>query len=401
MKMVATSLLVLAAIIFIISRGLEDEISFMRYVRATAEAAMVGALADWFAVSALFKHPLGLPIPHTAIVPTRKDEIGVGLGAFVQSNFLTGEVIAEKLGQVDLSARLGEWLQEPDNARSMVNEAATVLSTIAENLGEDENVRVMVDTLVHDRLAQVPVAPILGRVMDAGMDGDHHRDVYNAALSGAANFLEDNRDTFRRRLVNESPWWVPEQIDNQVFEKIYSAVMTFLREVDADPKHDFKRQIDLRSRELADRLRNDERLIERGEQLKHELLDHPEFQTWTKDLWSSLQHGFGEATREADSDVRHRIEDALVALANRLVDDKELQTKVDAWIISIVSYLAEAGSNEIGVLIASTVEGWDGDELTDRIEPHVGKDLQFIRINGTLVGGLAGLLIFIASEFFF
>ena len=401
MKVVATAMLVVAAVIFIIARGYEEDHGWVGYVRATAEAAMVGALADWFAVTALFKHPLGLPIPHTAIIPKRKNEIGEGLGEFVQSNFLTGEVVAEKLQSVEMSRRLGIWLREPENARSIIGELAVVVSAISEVLGDDEDVRMMVDSLVRDRLGRIPVAPIMGRVIDAGMDGDHHHEVYNTVLKGAANFLEDNRSTFRRRLINESPWWVPEGIDDRVFEKIYGAVMTFLREVDSDPEHHIKRDIDVRSREFADRLRSDERLIVQGEKLKHELLDHPEFQAWTKDLWSTLQRGFGEATKEADSDVRRRIEDAIIALANRLVVDVELQRKVDAWIESIVIYLAEAGGSEIGGLIANTVQGWDADETADRIELQVGRDLQFIRINGTLVGGLAGFLIYAASEAFF
>jgi len=399
MKRLATSLLVLAAIIFLVAKGFEsDGAAWVGYVRATAEAAMVGALADWFAVTALFRHPLGLPIPHTAIVPKRKDEIGQGLGEFVQSNFLTGEVVSEKLEGVELSRRLGHWLQDPGNARAMVGEVAVVVSAVSEVLADDDDVRLMVDSLVRDRLSKIPVAPILGRVIDAGMDGGHHHELYNAALSGAANFLGDNRETFRRRLINESPWWVPEQIDNQVFEKIYSAVLTFLREVDANPEHHVKRDIDERSRELADRLRTDERLIEQGEQLKQELLDHPEFQAWTKDLWTTLQRGFGDATRDADSDVRRRIEEAIVSLANRLVDDAELQAKIDAWMRSIVVYLAEVGRSEIGSLIANTVQSWDGEETADRFELQVGRDLQFIRINGTLVGGLAGFIIHAIGE---
>ncbi len=401
MKVLATAMLVLAAVIFVVARGFEEEISWVGYVRATAEAAMVGALADWFAVTALFKHPLGLPIPHTAIIPKRKNEIGEGLGDFVQSNFLTGEVVAEKLSTVQLSHRLGSWLREPANAKSMVSEVAVVVSSISDVLADDEDVKLMVDGLVRDRLQKVPVAPILGRVIDAGMDGEHHHEMYNAVLKGAANFLADNEATFRRRMMGESPWWVPEPIDDRIFDKIYSAVMTFLREVDADPDHHIKQDIDFRSREFAERLRSDERLIEQGEQLKQELIDHPEFQLWTQDLWSSLQRGFGEATQEADSDTRRRIEDALVALANRLVEDRALQQKVDAWIMSIVIYLAEAGRNEIGSLIANTVEGWDAQDTADRIELQVGRDLQFIRINGTLVGGLAGFLIYLISEIAF
>ena len=401
MKGFATLLLIVAAIIFVVARATQDQATWIGFVRATAEAAMVGAIADWFAVTALFKHPLGLPIPHTAIIPKRKDDIGEGLGDFVQSNFLTGEVVAEKLQGVQMSRRLGEWLRVPENAESMVSEVAVVVSAVSDVLSDDEDVRLMVDSLVRDRLGRVPVAPILGRVIDAGMDGDHHHEVYNTVLKGAANFLEDNRATFRRRLTKESPWWVPEPIDDRVFDKIYSAVMTFLREVDSDPDHHFKRDIDVRSRDFADRLRSDERLIEQGEKLKTELLDHPEFQAWTKDLWSSLQRGFGSATRDADSDVRRRITDAITTLADRLIDDPNLQAKVDAWLESIVVYLAEAGRGEIGALIANTVEGWDAQDTADRIELQVGRDLQFIRINGTIVGGLAGFTIHAVSELFF
>ena len=402
MKGFATLLLVVAAVVYFIARANQDGgAPWIGFVRATAEAAMVGAFADWFAVTALFKHPLGLPIPHTAIIPKRKDDIGEGLGEFVQSNFLTGEVVAEKLQGVQMSRRLGLWLRERDNAASTVSEIAVVITAVSDVLSEDEDVRVMVDSLVRDRLSRVPVAPIVGRVIDAGMDGDHHHEMYNSVLKGAANFLEDNRTTFRRRLTNESPWWVPEPIDDRIFDKIYSAVMTFLREVDSNPDHHIKKDIDFRSREFAERLRSDERMIEQGEQLKQELLDHPEFQAWTKDLWSSLQRGFGDATRQADSDVRRRITDAVVTLADRLVEDEALQGKVDAWLESIVVYLAEAGRGEIGALIANTVEGWDPNDTADRIELQVGRDLQFIRINGTIVGGLAGFVIHAISEIFF
>ena len=293
------------------------------------------------------------------------------------------------------------WLREPANAQSMVSEVAVVVSAISDVLSDDDDVRLMVDSLVRDRLGRVPVAPILGRVIDAGMDGEHHHELYNTVLKASANFLDDNRKTFRRRLTNESPWWVPEPIDDRIFDKIYSAVMTFLREVDGNPDHHIKRDIDVRSQEFAERLRSDERLIEQGEQLKQKLLHHPEFQEWTKDLWSSLQRGFGDATRDADSDVRRRISDAIVTLADRLVEDTALQAKVDHWLESIVVYLAEAGRGEIGNLIANTVEGWDPYDTADRIELQVGRDLQFIRINGTIVGGLAGFTIHLISELFF
>lgn len=401
MKVVATAMLLLAAVIFIVFRAIEEDNSWAGYIRATAEAAMVGAFADWFAVTALFKHPLGIPIPHTAIIPKRKDEIGEGLGDFVQSNFLTGDVISEKLAQAGVARRLAEWLADPAHAQSIVSEVAVVAGAISEVLRDDEDVRALVDSLVRDRLSKVPVAPVVGRVIDAGMDGGHHHEVYNVMLAGAANFLDDNRDTFRRRLTQESPWWVPEPVDDRIFDRIYSAVMTFLREVDHNPHHHFKKDLDDRARELASRMRADERLIEQGEKLKAELLDHPEFQAWTKDLWSSLQAGFSDATREPDSEVRARIEHAITAVAERLSTDDALQAKVDDWIRSVVVYLAEHGRDEIAGLISNTVQNWDANETSDRIELQVGRDLQFIRINGTLVGGLVGLIIYTMSEVVF
>ena len=339
MKRVATAMLVVAAIVFVVARVFEEDYGSIGYVRATAEAAMVGALADWFAVTALFKRPLGLPIPHTAIVPERKDEIGVGLSQFVQSNFLTAEVVSKKLESMEMSHRLGLWLREPENARTVINELTSEVTTISEHVGDDASQ--IVDTLMRDQLGNAPVAPIMARVFDA--------------------------------------------------------VMAFLREAD---DHEGGIGIDVSS-ELVKRLRTDERLISQGEKLKHELLDHPEFEAWTKDVWLSVRQSVSESAHDVDSVIRRQMEGALVTLANRLLADEKLQRRLDAWIESAVIAVAQAAASEIGDLIAETVQGWDADQLIDRIEPPVGCDLQFIRINGTLVGGLAGFLIFAASEWFF
>ena len=340
MKLLATSMLVIAAVVFLVTRVLEEEYPWLGYIRATSEAAMVGAIADWFAVVALFKHPLGLPIPHTALVPQRKDEIGRGLGAFVQSNFLSAEVVSEKLESIELSRRIGLWLREPENARVVVSELAVPASAVSEVLNND--VRELVDTVVRDRLSETSVAPMMGRVV--------------------------------------------------------GAVVAYLREADSD--HHVVGDLDVRALDLVERLRNDQQLIAKGEQLKHELLEHPQFEAWTKDLWDSVQHGFGQAAQTTESIVQRRAEDSIVLLANQLLHDEELQTKVDAWIESVVISLAEAGGSEIGELIEETVQGWDDDQLIDRLEPPIGCDLQFIRINGTLVGGLVGFLIFAGGQWF-
>ncbi len=341
-KIIATALLVVAAIIFVLARAYEEDITWLRFVRVTAEAAMVGAIADWFAVIALFKRPLGLPIPHTALVPVRKDEIGAGLGEFVQSNFLTAEIISEKLESLDPTRSIGLWLREPENARTVVGELEVPASAVSEVLMDD--VRKIMDVLVRERLDRTAVAPIMARVVGA-----------------AITFLGD----------------------------------------DADQLHGIGAGADVRSSELADRLRSDEGLQAQGEMLKQELLAHPEFEVWTKGLWTSLRQEFGDAVSKADSVARQRVEDAIVVAANQLVSDRELQARMDAWIESVAISMVAAAGAEIGELIEDTVAEWDADDLIDRIEPPFGADLQFIRINGTLVGGLAGLAIFVASEWIF
>lgn len=341
MKALATSLLVIAAITFLVTSVLEGDNPSLGYVRATAEAAMVGAIADWFAVVALFKHPLGIPIPHTALVPSRKDEIGKGLGEFVQTNFLSEEVISEKLERMELSRRIALWLREPENARVVIDDLAVPVTAVAEVLRTD--VQALMDTAVRHRVTATAVAPVMGRVL--------------------------------------------------------GAVMTLLREADAG--HDVPGDVDVRALDLVDSLRTDDRLIAKGEQLKHELLDHPEFGAWMTELWESIENGFGQVVEAADSTVRRRAAGAVVVLANQLLHDEKLQAKVDAWIELAVISLADAGSSEIGQLIEETVKGWDNDQLIDRLEPPIGCDLQFIRINGTLVGGLVGFLIFAVSDLFF
>ena len=339
MKRVATALLVGAAIVFVVARIFEGDTPALGYVRATAEAAMVGAIADWFAVTALFKHPLGLPIPHTAIVPTRKDEIGEGLGQFVQSNFLTAEVVAQKLESVEVSRRIGLWLREPENALKVVAELEIPLGAVMTVLEDD--VSSLTDTLLRDRLRRVSIVPIMGRFVDivapfVGLDE-----------LGAGNGGGEQ------------------------------------------------------SSALAARLRSNDRLITQAEELKQDLLDHPEFEAWIRDLWLSVRNGIGSVAEGAESVVNDRLAAAIKVLSDQLLADAELQAKVDSWIESVVISVAEAGGAEIGQLIADTVQGWDADELIDRIEPPVGCDLQFIRINGTLVGGLVGFLIFAVSEWFF
>jgi uncharacterized membrane-anchored protein YjiN (DUF445 family) len=391
MKVVALALLMVAAVVFVVAR-LDGGEGWVGYVRAFAEAAMVGALADWFAVTALFRHPLGIPIPHTAIIPKRKDQIGRSLGEFVESNFLTHEVLAERLDQAEVGRRLGHWLAQPQNATRASEALGDALGGALEVL-DDREVQEGLEKLVRRRIEATPAAPLLGRVLEVSVEGGHHQRLLDALLVAVKAFLHDNRHTFRKRLDQESPWWVPEPIDNRIFDKIFAAVDRFLTEVGEHPDHELRRSIDERVAEFAQRLRNDPELLAKGESLKQELLEHPDVRAWLESLWEELKRGLITAAGDPESELRRRMTVSFQRIGQRLLAEPELQHKVDRWIERSVGYVVDHYRNEVSDLIAGTVERWDGQSTARRMELQVGRDLQFIRINGTLVGGLAGVLI--------
>lgn len=398
MKLVATSMLIVAAVVFVIARTAEDDgAGWIGYVRAVAEAAMVGALADWFAVTALFRHPLRLPIPHTAIIPRRKDQIGRSLGDFVESNFLTAEVIDERLRGAAIGRRAGDWLADRDNAVRAGDAVADVLHGALEVL-DDAEIQQGLEHLVETRVRSTPVTPLIGKAIDITVEGGHHQRLLDAVLVGVANFLADNRVTFRRRLDEESPWWVPEPIDDRIFDKIFDAVGRFLDDVGSNPRHEVRDTVDARVVAFAERLRHEPALLAKGEELKEELLDHPEVRRWIDSLWAEAKGAMIAASQDPQSELRIRLVTSLHRLGRRLATDPELQAKVDAWVAQALGYLVDNYRAEVSDIIASTVARWDGESTAEKLELQVGRDLQFIRINGTLVGGLAGLAIHTVSE---
>ncbi|NLD76481.1 MAG: DUF445 domain-containing protein [Acidimicrobiales bacterium] len=398
MKLVATGLLVLAAVVFVVARQFPHS-TFAGYVEAFAEAAMVGALADWFAVTALFKHPLGLPIPHTAIIPERKDDIGRGLGTFVQGNFLSGPVIAEKIRSVGVAVRLGEYLAEPANARKIGDNAGDAVKAAVDAL-RDEDIAPVVEQMVTDRVQAVPAAPLAARVLEAAMVDGHHQLAIDSLLKGVDGYLDRNAGSLRDRLDEESPWWVPEAIDDRIFEKLVGAVRRFIDEVGGQPDHQVRLHFDERARELVDRLRHSPEMEARGEELKAQLLAHPALRTWTATLWQDLKVTLVEASADPASDLRARLEAGVIRLGETLQTDPDLQAKVDGWVERTAIYLLDQYRDEVADLISGTVERWDAGDASRRIELQVGRDLQFIRINGTVVGGLVGVLIHAATHVF-
>ncbi|CAN5494866.1 DUF445 domain-containing protein [soil metagenome] len=397
MKAIATGLFVLAAAVFVVARVNDDHATWVGYVRATAEAAMVGALADWFAVTALFRHPLGLPIPHTAIIAKRKNDIGRSLGEFVQGNFLTSDVISQRLAGAHVGARLGTWLSDPANATRAGAAAGDAMGGVIEVL-DDRDVQDAVGGAVERRLEQMAVAPLLGRAIEVAVEGDHHQRMLDSVMRAVNSFLAENRPTLRARLEQESPWWVPESIDDRVFRKIYGGMQRFLADVIATPDHEVRASVDLRVRSLAERLRADPELIDKCEKLKLEVIHHPEVQRWLQSLWGELKQAMLTAASDPESELRQRLVGGFQSAGKRLATDAELQRKVDDWVERLVGHIVANYRGEVAELISSTVEKWDAADTSNRIELQVGRDLQFIRINGTVVGGLAGLIIHVVSQ---
>ncbi|MBA2390469.1 MAG: DUF445 domain-containing protein [Geodermatophilaceae bacterium] len=398
MKLIATGLFLAAAAVFLACLLLGGDAGpWVGYVRATAEASMIGALADWFAVTALFRHPLGIPIPHTAIIPRRKDQIGDALGVFVQSNFLTRSVLAEKLRSVGVARRVGEWLVEPEHARRLGDNLGAALTGISQVL-RDDDVQGFVDQLVSSRIRSTPAAPILARVVEIAVEGGHHQDVLSSGLRGLRRFLDDNKAVLRSKLGQESPEWVPEWVDDRVFAKAFSALQKFLGEVASTPDHELRAALDVRLQDYVIALRTDPEAAARVESVKQEILEHPSVREWSASLWGGIKKSLLELSNDPSSELRQRFQASIVHFGATLRDDPEVQAKLDRWVEGAAAYVVDQYSADIADLVSGTVAKWDAEETSNRIELQVGRDLQFIRINGTVVGGLAGLVIYTVAQ---
>jgi uncharacterized membrane-anchored protein YjiN (DUF445 family) len=400
MKWRATGLLILAAVVFLGCLVVGEETgTWVGYVKATAEASMVGALADWFAVTALFRHPLRIPIPHTAIIPNKKDQIGASLGTFIQQNFLTESVLEDKIGSLDVPTRIGEWLAQPGQARKVGNSVGAAMAGITTVL-RDEDIQPAISQMVDRRLRETPAAPALARVLTVAVDGGHHQALLTAGLHGLNRFLGENRIVLRNALGDESPEWVPDWVDDRVFERGFKALKKFLDNVADDDEHDLRNALDVRLRAYISALKNDPATAAKIEALKMELLDHPAVREWSGSLWATIKSGLVEAGTDPESELRHRLESSIVHIGQSLRDDPDLRAKTEGWIQTASAYVVRTYAEDIADLISGTVARWDTDETSRRIELQVGRDLQFIRINGTVVGALAGLVIYTVSQLF-
>jgi len=399
MKLFAGGLLVLALAVYVVCRAVGDGEGAWGYVQAAAEASMVGGLADWFAVTALFRHPLGLPIPHTAIIPEKKDQIGEGLASFVRQYFLTTEIVAERVAAARVPQRVGHWLAEPAHARRLAEELSNAISGTAHVLRDDE-IRDSVASFVDKRLRETDFSPLLAKLIDAVCDAGQHQKALTSALKGTRHFLDQNRAVFRQRVGEESPEWVPEWLDERVFNKGFSLLQAFLGDVVSDPDHALRKGYDTQLRTLAERLRSDPEQIAKVEAAKLELLDHPDIRGHLANLWSSAKQMLLTGAADPDSELRRSVESLTVRVGEVLRDDPTAGAKVDEALQRLAGHIATHYADDLTDVISTTVARWDTEETSRRLEMQVGRDLQFIRINGTVVGALAGLAIYTIAQFF-
>jgi uncharacterized membrane-anchored protein YjiN (DUF445 family) len=396
MKRRATLLLAGAAVLFVVARLLESRYHWLGLVRATAEAGMVGGLADWFAVTALFRHPLGIPIPHTAIVPAKKDRVGQTLGAFVQRNFLSRDVIEHRLRSMGVGRRLAEWLADPANARTISRSAASALSSAAEML-RDEDVQEVIDRSVANRVRSMHLAPILGKVLGVMTEDDRHQEVLDEVIQLASRVVDENSEVIRARIEQESPWWVPTAVDDKIFKRVLRGIQRLLTELTADREHPLRGRFDAALHRFIDRLNTSPEFAARVDEWKEDFLDNDAARRFSASLWQDGKDALARHAANPSGEAPGVIENALTTFGRKALDDEELMAKMDEFVVDIAVFLVARYQDEVAELIASTVAGWDPELTSRRVELAIGRDLQFIRINGTIVGGLAGLVIYLLS----
>ncbi|QFG70153.1 DUF445 domain-containing protein [Ornithinimicrobium pratense] len=389
MRVVATGLLVLMAVIYVLTY---DRGSGWDYVNSAAEAGMIGAIADWFAVTALFRHPLGIPIPHTALVSRRKNDLGASLEQFVRENFLTPAVLREKFTDAQVVLRLGEWLAEPEHAERVVSEAAPFLRRGLERVDEPE-LRTLIEDVLLPRVRREPLSPVAGHLLERVIEDGSHHGLVDLAARELHAWLALHQDEVEVIVRSRAPSWAPSWVNDQVTRRVYQEVLRWARDVKDDPRHNVRQALDSYLSELGADLQHEPRTQARFESLKERLLEHPQVATTGVRLAETLRNSVLEALEDPASPLRERMVSALRDLGARVVTDGGLRAKLDEWTADTVVALVERYGPEITSVISSTIERWDAREASEKIELHVGRDLQFIRINGTVVGALVGLVI--------
>jgi len=388
----ATALLGGVTVLFVAVTATGAHGTLLGYVQAGAEASMVGGVADWFAVTALFRHPLGLPIPHTALIVERKDQFAATLGRFVQENFLNADVLAERIRAASLVPRLSAWLAKPANAARVAGHAADAVVMVAEALRDEDVQRVLTAELTR-AIDTVEVAPLAGRTLRVVIAGGHHAELFNTIMFAADRYLGEHQAELRQLFEGEAPRWVPDTVYRRVFDRLYLRLRQRLVTMAGDPDDATRRQFDAWIAGLPDRLETDPELRERGERLKRDVLGSTLLRDWSSSLWQKAKDALRTQAADPESELRRRLADLLVAAGRRLGSDNRLSDGLERMVESGARALAEHFHDDLAELVTGTIERWDAAETSSQLELLLGRDLQYIRINGTVVGAGVGLIL--------
>ena len=390
MKRIPLLLLLLMAVLFAFT--LNNPATWAAWVHAFAEAGMVGALADWFAVVALFRHPLGIPIPHTAIIPNRKNDIGESMSRFVADHFLEPAVVRKKLQNTNLAAFVVTWLKSEKGRRSVDDLTVAVLRWALAALHE-KRVRRFLSRLSSKQLANIALAPLLGNTLDWLVRGQRHQQILTQVLRYTIVLVHDNRDAIRTKVKKESPWWLPGFVDDRILKKMLERIEHQLFEMALDQEHPLRDQFNQWVQNLAQDLKSNPEHRRLGDEFKQQLLANDELQDYLYGLWRELAKNIESDIEQPESVIREQVGQWLDGVAEELDGDPDMQAWVNDWLADAITLIVGRNSAQIASLISDTVRSWDGADMSRRVELAIGRDLQFIRINGTLVGGLVGLLI--------
>ena len=399
MKSFATGLLIVAAITYVFAKRAEaaGAPEWVSYLRAAAEAGMIGGLADWFAVTALFRRPLGLPIPHTAIIPTRKDAIGASLGEFVGDNFLSDEVVRNKINSADIALRFGNWLSQAKNSKQVADELAGVIAW-ATSLGDDEDISEVIEESFRRTAQNFDIAKPLGILLIKAVENDAHTPIVDMLAKAIENWLETDPARAKGWIDKQLPKWLPGLGKDKAGEWLYERLIELSKEVQVDYEHPIRRSIERLLNRFAEQLQSDPVIIERINRAKMRLVDRPEVRHTISDIWITTKQTLREEASDSNSELRIRVTTLLANFGSRIATDIELQQTIDSAIENATAHLVDTYRDEIAAIISDTVSRWDAGDTAKKIELQVGRDLQFIRVNGTIVGALAGIAIHAVGE---
>ncbi|NPA09593.1 MAG: DUF445 domain-containing protein [Chlorobi bacterium] len=400
-KTFATGLFVLMAVLFIGTTLLQKTIDshWIGYVRAFSEAAMVGALADWFAVTALFRHPLGLPIPHTNLIENSKQKLGDNLGNFVVTNFLSPENIRPYIQKLKISNFVGEWLGKEKNQDVLLKNLSDIVLDILNKL-DDSEVSRFISNKVSEMTDTIKLNAILGNGINYLLDKNDHQRIITNLSSQIKNYISENDEMIKDRVKKGSYTFIPAFVDNKIADKITTGLSDFFKEIEQDPNHEIRNLITQKIYDFSTELKQDPKWEEEFKNIKNDLLKNDKLNEYSNDIWISIKNTLTKELQDDESSLKKYLSKNLNEFSQNLKNDEVLQKKIDDWVrVTAYKYILK-NTHQFGNLISSTVGNWQGKELSEKLELEVGKDLQFIRVNGTIVGGLVGLIIYTIAHFF-